>query len=864
MKKLAWTLSMLTGLMVEAKVPLPPPPVPRPHPVIVVEDLRTNEKEIEVKTSVEIVESNAYYRFERTTFTFTNPNGRTMTGELQFPVPEGGAVCGYALEINGEMVPGAVVGKEAARVAFENEMRKGVDPGLVEHVRGNFWKTRIFPLVPNTPRKATVTCLVPNAVTEKTPTRVERDGESFFEAKPVVAAAQKEVFKLPQTCWIFWDASASFAGEAHAAARELVASGPETGDWQLVVFRNVPEKPVAFTSRKELLAAIDAVQYDGGTDLSWVKSVAVKAGVKKVVFSDELDTLSEQAPDLAGDPSFVLPLRKQTARSCVVRKLPAEEVAKLDKGTVPASKLLATAWAANRIDELSTQAEARKDEFLALGRAYGVASPVTSILVLESVQQWLDNKLEPPKELAIHAEWAKLRAAMDDPIAAKRAKAEHEQALLRLWEERVTWWKNPIPPRKTPRSGVFEESGAMVASSARRASNGLERRAVVAPDGRVDLVARMAEDAPPPHLTGAPPRRRRWSGRTIVDEDAGVPMQMAAEAPMSSPRALANAQGPKASVALAKWDPKMPYIEALKSADKGQAYAVYLKERATYAKSPAFFLDCAGWFFKAGEQALGLRIISNLAEMKLEDAALWRTMGWRLREAGAFDETVRVFRHVLRMRGEETQSRRDLALVLMERGKETRSVKDLEEAMTLLKEAAFLPSARQSGRRSNDMQTSIVALEELNGLLAWCDAQTWDVAPKAPELDADYRRDLPLKLRIVLSWDADETDIDLHVLEAEGEEAFYGHRRTSAGGFVSEDVTTGYGPEEYLRKECAKGAYKVMSNYYASHQTSLTGATCVTATVYTDWGTAQEKRQILTLRLDKPKDKHLIGTVTLE
>lgn len=97
MKKLAWTLSMLTGLMVEAKVPLPPPPVPRPHPVIVVEDLRTNEKEIEVKTSVETVESNAYYRFERTTFTFTNPNGRTMTGELQFPVPEGGAVCGLSL-----------------------------------------------------------------------------------------------------------------------------------------------------------------------------------------------------------------------------------------------------------------------------------------------------------------------------------------------------------------------------------------------------------------------------------------------------------------------------------------------------------------------------------------------------------------------------------------------------------------------------------------------------------------------------------------------------------------------------------------------------------------------------------------------
>jgi hypothetical protein len=33
--------------------------------------------------------------------------------------------------------------------------------------------------------------------------------------------------------------------------------------------------------------------------------------------------------------------------------------------------------------------------------------------------------------------------------------------------------------------------------------------------------------------------------------------------------------------------------------------------------------------------------------------------------------------------------------------------------------------------------------------------------------------------------------------------------------------------------------------------------------VYTDWGTAQEKRQVLTLRLDKPKDKHLVGEVEL-
>jgi len=37
----------------------------------------------------------------------------------------------------------------------------------------------------------------------------------------------------------------------------------------------------------------------------------------------------------------------------------------------------------------------------------------------------------------------------------------------------------------------------------------------------------------------------------------------------------------------------------------------------------------------------------------------------------------------------------------------------------------------------------------------------------------------------------------------------------------------------------------------------------VSATVYTDWGTSRERRQILTMRLDKPKSKHLIGEVRL-
>ena len=332
--------------------------------------------------------------------------------------------------------------------------------------------------------------------------------------------------------------------------------------------------------------------------------------------------------------------------------------------------------------------------------------------------------------------------------------------------------------------------------------------------------------------------------------------------------AATPAAAPAATVKIAAWDPKTPYLTAIGNAK--DAYAEYIDQRKSYAASPAFFLDCAGWFFGKGERTLAVRILSNLSEMKLEDVSLWRTMGWRLREAGALDEAIATFRHVLAMRGEEPQSRRDLALVLSERGKELFAAGDsaaarslVEEAMRLLHHAAFEPTARRSGRRGNDMQTSVVALEELNGLIAWSAAQKWTGAPAAPAMDDAFRRDMPLDLRIMMSWDTDETDVDLHVLEPDGEEAYYGHRRTSTGGFVSEDVTTGYGPEEYLRKDAKKGTYRILAIYFASHRQALTGAAVVTATVYTNWGKENEARQVLSFRLDKPKDKHPIGEVEI-
>ena len=843
----------------ETATPLPPVE-PRPQPLIRVDNLRANEKPVKVETSGETVDENGFFRRVKTVFAFTNPNARQMSGELEFPIPDGAFVCGYSLEVNGEMVPGVVCEKEKARVAFENEVKKGIDPGVVEQVKGNIWRTRIFPLLPNTPRRAEVEYIAPKTVGKDSCASIcERDGKDVFVATvlpedgaKMQTVAQKIAAFAKGT--ILWDASMSAKPFASAWRKKLEAL-PEKGEWKLVVFRHVPEDPRAMATREELFAALDALAYDGGTDIkAAVEACTPSADSPVLFFSDEVDTMGLETPKYEETAGVTVasrddaPVRKVDIRRLKEGETPPEGLSVKD------GRVLATVWAARRMQDLASQADSREGEFLALGRKYGVAGPGLSLIVLETLDQWLEHKIEPPANLAIHDEWIKRRAAEDDPIALRKAKAEHEQNLLNYWEERVKWWNDPKPRKATPKSGLFDT----VSNDA--PTEGAIAPAAAAPD--FEEVEDGAASAASDSAVAASGRRGSLLMR-MPGASLGRSASMPRKENDSEPGVAGSNTAP--TVTLKAWDPKTPYIDALKAAEKGRAYEVYLAQRDTHGSSPAFYLDCSGWFFKAGERALAERIISNLAEFKLEDAALWRTMGWRLREAGSLKMAVDAFRKVLAMRPEEAQSRRDLALVLSELGKERMDAAAVEEAMRLFAEAAFDINARRSGRRGNDFQVSIVSLEELNGLIAWSDAAFWPdgARPVQPQFDAAYRRDLPMKLRIVMSWDADETDIDLHVLEPNGEEAYYGHRRTAEGGFVSEDVTTGYGPEEYLKKELEAGTYKVLSNYFASHQTALTGATTVTATVYTDWATGQEKHQILTMRLDKPKAKHLIGEVNL-
>jgi uncharacterized protein YfaP (DUF2135 family) len=100
------------------------------------------------------------------------------------------------------------------------------------------------------------------------------------------------------------------------------------------------------------------------------------------------------------------------------------------------------------------------------------------------------------------------------------------------------------------------------------------------------------------------------------------------------------------------------------------------------------------------------------------------------------------------------------------------------------------------------------------------------------------------RLRVVLAWDSDGTDLDLHVVSPDGVHVFYGNRIGENGGALDVDVTTGYGPEIYANPAPPKGVYHVFVNYYGNggDQQELTTAQVA---IITQEGTISEKRQVV-------------------
>ena len=906
---------------------------------------------------------------------FYNNSSRILEGELTFQMPDGVTVSRYALDINGKMRDAVPVAKSKAAEVFESIEHRRVDPGLLERVEGNNFRTRVYPLPVRGERtilvayEETLTFQNRNVLqyrlpldfptpiqdfslrakvyrTAQKPQLVEQPDGSFsftghnqiYEAslqRPNFKPSKSLAINLPKetnvpeiamqkntdgsyyflinsylkndertNTWsnrigIIWDNSLSGLSRDQNKELELldrIIRQKQNLTIELGLLNITFQKAKSFTIRNgdwsELKSYLQSLTYDGGTDFSRINERTLPAD-EYLLFSDGLSTFGPKTilinkpvysvcSSLKADFSTLkavsirtggkyvnisaasaddalmqisrnnlqfMGIEEKSLVSEVYPSVPAETaghiaVAGIVRATSGEITLLFghngkvesrqkvrlhtestdmqvnRVWAQMKISEMDIQYEQHKDDIEILGKQFGIVTRNTSLLVLEEVADYVRYDIIPPAELL--SEYNRLQ---------KNQQVQKEQRVNNLLERAIacvdelkTWWNTDFSIQKKYPVPVEDELTTNEIAMSEENAVVLRERA----DGE-NAVMRMAVS------TDASP--------SVSPESARM-MENAAAADAKSPGGSQSIQIAYIHIPQIKSD--KDYIQRIKSAVN--PYSEYLTLRETYMGTPGFFFDVSDFFYEKKQQETSLLVLSCLADLDLENAELFKTLAYKLKERGWYESELFITGKIREWRPMDAQSHRDYALALQDNGRYQEALECLYSVLN----ASYSPEAA-----SRDSGIEEVIVCEINNLISRHKNKLilTDINPK-------IIAGLPVNIRVVINWNKNDTDIDLWVTDPNGEKCFYSHKRTSLGGRISRDIIRGYGPEQFMLKKAINGTYKVETNFFGERQVTLSGPTTIMAEIYLYYSDGRQERQVITFQNgEKGKEKEgvLIG-----
>lgn len=549
-------------------------------------------------------------------------------------------------------------------------------------------------------------------------------------------------------------------------------------------------------------------------------------------------------------------------------------------------------WAEKQLTALLGEREKNREEITKLGRKFGMMTPYTSLLVLDRIEDYVEHRIVPPTA-KLRKEYDRL-VKLDDPKGG--AGKDHLDDLLIQWREMVAWHGKKFDPIDVLLFQRLQKDRKEVGSLLKRRFFSRapkltkeERSKLTEVQGKLEVLQKALADFEKVPLNQrrkvisdyadryAALRKNLYGGRHAAGGVSNIVTagnrsganavsrnsidgilnrvkrraERESDAFGGSPApAPAMAMGPggdeeegTAKIRLAKWDPKTPYLTALKKASKSNQEKVYLEWRKKNLKSSSFYLDVSNFFLDQGKKELALRVLTNVAELDLESVPLMRVLAHRLNQLGEHQRALAVFEEVKKLRPDEPQSRRDVALTMAQ-------LKRYQEAGDTLWEIIKEPNDdRFEG-------IHLIALVELNALVSRHGIRT-------SSYDRRFINKMDCDARIILTWDSNDSDMDLWVTDPLGELCNYAKNRTEAGGRMSNDFTDGYGPEEFLVKRALHGKYRVEVNFFGTRQQIIAGATTIQVEIFTNWGRRNQKSKKVTLRLKDKSELVYVGEFEL-
>lgn len=246
-----------------------------------------------------------------------------------------------------------------------------------------------------------------------------------------------------------------------------------------------------------------------------------------------------------------------------------------------------------------------------------------------------------------------------------------------------------------------------------------------------------------------------------------------------------------------------------------------------------------------GNVDTALLILSNIADLGLENHQLYRTLTFVYRSWNQPKEAWHTALQVVKWRNFEPQNHRDLALAYEDAGHPQKALNQLIKSL----ETNYMGEMNAVYEGIED-----IILMDINRLLQE------HPKLKTEPLEKKFLGTLPVDFRVVFSWNMMDVDLDLHIIEPNGEECYYAHKKTEIGARFSKDFTRGYGPEQYLLRNNVKGNYEVKCNYFGDQFMAENGPPTAMIEIYQTVN-GKIKKSIRTLDMSSSRKKDLLEVV---
>ena len=559
-----------------------------------------------------------------------------------------------------------------------------------------------------------------------------------------------------------------------------------------------------------------------------------------------------------------------------------------------------------KIRQLEKNYKAHENIIRDLGKKYGIVTRNTSLMVLEDIMDYVRYDIEPPVELRQEYKRLLKERRSESENLRKDVLASAISSTEELW----TWWNTKFPLKEknkentrlttsvqdidTSISVATDDARAIISPAPPRPVQDQELTASGTDEERLFLKVevqeiRNAEGMRAEELSTAKvlsgqvqgvqleevvvtalsqtSSQTRPSGQSIENRLIIIDGKPADDIPdhqlietmeTLEPRAAVSLYGARAlhgvllvttksaarastndngqpEIKLSSATNGEEYMKRIREASPKDQYTVYLSLRDSNLLNPNFYYDM-GNFFLAQNRELGMQILTSLADLDVENHELSKLMAYKFKETGLWDLQEYMLRKVVQWRPQEPQSYRDYALALADNGKYQQALDTLYLALTHLYE--------------NDIIDNYEGIEEtivmdINHILLKHGSNV-----KRDHINKKLIRNMPVDIRVVLNWNMNDTDMDLWVTDPKGEKCYYSHRETSSGGRISEDMTEGYGPEQFLLRKATKGKYKIHVDYYGESSVKIAGKTTLLLEIFTNYGRSNEERKLITLQVE--------------